>query len=114
MPLGFTLLVGNKHSSLFWLNISQVSVFAKELSQPANGVLITFYAGRAQFVSSYTQKLLAYAAAELSIPESVLVTVFDNHLVDCSLYFTDSRNELLKCRQILVPESRPPVLPRRV
>lgn len=56
--------------------------------------------------------LLAYIRDCYDIPASVLLQIFDNHLVASSLYFTDFRSELLECRRRILADAPPPLLPR--
>lgn len=51
--------------------------------------------------------LLKYVAEAYEIPAEVLAVSFDNGIVGASLYFTDSREDLLRCRKIAVPEAGP-------
>lgn len=51
--------------------------------------------------------LLKYVADAYEIPTEVLTVSFDNRIAGASLYFTDSRGDLLRCRKIAVPEAGP-------
>ena len=72
-----------------------------------------------QPVSSYSDtdfpavygRLLEFSASHLGIDDSVLLRLFDNRLLNTSLFFTDARAELLRCREILAPQADPVVLP---
>ena len=49
--------------------------------------------------------LLKYVGQRYRIPNAVLRTLFDNHLVDSPLYLSEHRDEVLKCRQTLDGEA---------
>lgn len=72
-----------------------------------------------QPVSSYQEvdfagvygSLLAHMAEQMGVKRPRLLEMMDSHLPDCSLFFTDLRNELVRCRRIVDPDAPAPILP---
>jgi len=72
-----------------------------------------------QPVSSYSQvpfarvyaDLFLFIAEHYQIPESVLLSSFDNHLVSSQAFFSDLREELLQCRHRISPDAPSVQLP---
>ncbi|HUV14853.1 MAG TPA: hypothetical protein VMY18_14515 [Acidobacteriota bacterium] len=46
-------------------------------------------------------RLMVYVASNYEIPASVLLQVFDNAVGSLSLFYTDRREELLRCRRLI-------------
>jgi hypothetical protein len=72
-----------------------------------------------QPVSSYSRvdfgenygHLVSFLGDRYEIPREVLVQIVDNAMVSRSIYFTDSRSQLLEFRDLIAPGEAPPNLP---
>jgi len=73
-----------------------------------------------QPVSSFSQldfandygSLLSFIADRLEIPREIQLQIFDNHLPESSLFFSEHRSDFLRCRKFFQDQEDPPVLAR--
>lgn len=56
-------------------------------------------------------RLLAFAGQRYGAEPDILLQLFDNHLTESPLYWSDHRQSTLECRRLLAPEVPEPDLP---
>lgn len=72
-----------------------------------------------QPVSSYNSvdfalvygQLLKFVSEKLAISSENLLSLFDNQLQHTSLYFTDAREQVMRCRKLISQQAQSPLLP---